>query len=74
MSVYVCPNQVKHNSHNFIMCRLLIGNVTQIQNTQDALMAYCPHQKYCSCSKGAENTEQARSCYLKKQSQTAVAD
>lgn len=74
MARFVCPNQHKNNQHQFLMCRLMLGSVRQIQDPKDALKAYCPHQKYCSCTQGAENTEQAKACYEQKMNQTAKAD
>lgn len=73
MAVYSCPNQVRHNAHSFLMCKDLMGDVKSIQSKADALKAYCPHQKHCSCSSRAENTEQARLCYQTKQRQDAKA-
>lgn len=74
MAIYVCPNQYRHNAHKFIMCKDLLPDVKRIQDPQEAIKAYCPHQKYCSCSNGAENTEQAKTCYKSKTNQTASAD
>lgn len=74
MARYVCPNQYRHNAHRFLMCKNMLGEVKNIQDTQDALKAYCPHQKHCSCTGGAENTEQARACYRQIQNQSAKAD
>ena len=74
MARYVCPNQYRHPQHRFLMCKALLSNVPNVNETKDALIAYCPYQKYCSCSHGAENTEQARECYQNKMNQTANAD
>jgi len=74
MPKFVCPNRYKSNQYQFLMCRALLGSVKRMQDPQEALKAYCPHQKYCSCTNGAENTEQARACYEKKQNQAATAD
>ena len=74
MATFVCPNQYRHNAHRFLMCKNMLGGVGNIQDTQDALKAYCPHQKHCSCTGGAENTDQARECYQKITNQAAKAD
>lgn len=68
MGKYVCTHQLRHPSHRFILCKKLMGEVKQIQDTQDALKAYCPYQKHCSCSSRSENTEEARECKYLNQS------
>lgn len=74
MAKYVCPNQVRSNTYGFLMCRPIAESVGDIESKQNALSAYCLFQKYCSCTGQLENTEQAMSCYQKKQNQAAQAD
>jgi hypothetical protein len=56
------------------MCKKKIADFEKMSDKKEALKAYCPFQKHCSCTGGAENTEQAMECYQQKKNQTANAD
>lgn len=74
MANFVCPYQYRLSLHRFIMCKKKIADFEKMSDKKEALKAYCPFQKHCSCTGGAENTEQAMECYQQKKNQTANAD
>ena len=74
MPKYICPYQYRHAQHRFLMCKRLLEHVERIQDPIEAVKAYCPYQKHCSCTARAENTEEAILCYEKHKNQTALSD
>ena len=61
---YQCPMALRVKNINFIMCKNRVGDTQITANmVKEAAQAYCPHQSFCSCRNGNENTDSARACY-----------
>lgn len=64
---YTCPNVLRRNDMNFIMCKALakkpIGEYTTLKDCEKIL---CGHQYFCNRVNRWENTEQARRCPYNK--------
>ena len=64
MKRYKCPLSLKVVGLPFLMCQQKVnGKAITANMMQEASNAYCPHQSYCSCSDGNENTAEAKQCY-----------
>lgn len=64
---YVCPNVVRRNDVNFIMCSVLMKKPMEQYKTQkDCEKALCGHQYFCNRVNRWENTEQAKKCPYNK--------
>lgn len=63
MPKYICPFQVRTDTHPFLMCKDLMRGKKDYTKKETALMAMCAFQAKCACSGRMENTDGAEKCY-----------
>ena len=68
---YICPAQIRKNTHPFLMCELLKQENTDYNLRDNASKIACVCQHYCPNTKRAENTAEYRECYEKMIEQNA---